>query len=74
MPRVKLLIEGMHCGGCVSRVSTALQGIPGLVLEQVEVGAARVSFDAAQTSTAALTETIGGLGFKVTKEEALAAR
>jgi copper chaperone CopZ len=73
MPRVRLLINGMHCGGCVNRVSIALKSMPGVVVEQVEVGAARVAFDDAQSSTAALTEKISGLGFKVTKTEPLAA-
>ena len=30
--KLKLSIEGMHCGGCVRRVKTALQGFKGVEL------------------------------------------
>lgn len=74
LQNIRLLIDGMHCGGCVNRVSTALRNMPGVVVEQVEVGAARVSYDPAQTSPAILTEKVAGLGFKVTKAEPLTVR
>jgi len=35
----------MHCGSCVRRVSQALAGIPGIVVEQVGLGAARLTTD-----------------------------
>jgi copper chaperone len=41
----KLSIEGMHCGACVRRVSSALEALPGVGVEAVEIGSATVSLD-----------------------------
>jgi copper chaperone len=43
MPEIILRIENMHCGSCVRRVSGALASIKGLLVEEVRIGAARVS-------------------------------
>jgi len=43
MSEFTLQIDGMHCGGCVRRVSQALAGTEGLVVEEVSVGAARLT-------------------------------
>ncbi len=45
MAEFTLRIDGMHCGSCVRRVSQALAGIPGIVVEQVGLGAARLTTD-----------------------------
>jgi len=39
---ITLTIEGMHCDACVRRVSRALQGVAGTVVEQVRIGTAVV--------------------------------
>jgi len=38
-----LRIEGMHCGACVRRVSQALESAQGIHVEEVRIGAARLS-------------------------------
>jgi copper chaperone len=43
MAEFTLKIEGMHCGSCVRRVSQALAATPGLVVNEVRVGAARLT-------------------------------
>jgi copper chaperone CopZ len=43
MAEFKLRIDGMHCGSCVRRVSEALAAVPGVVVNEVRVGAARLS-------------------------------
>ena len=43
MSEFTLHIEGMHCGGCVRRVSQALAQSPGLEVKEVQVGAARIA-------------------------------
>jgi copper chaperone CopZ len=61
---VRLAISGMHCGGCVRRVTAALGEVEGLSEVSVEVGAAR--FDAEDAD--ALKEATGAveaLGFGV---------
>jgi copper chaperone len=40
-----LKIDGMHCGSCMRRVSHALAATPGIVADEVRIGAARVSSD-----------------------------
>ena len=43
MPEFKLTIDGMHCGACVRRVSQALAATPGVVVNEVSVGTAKLS-------------------------------
>jgi copper chaperone CopZ len=38
METVNLSIQGMHCGGCAAKVSTALQSVSGVKVEEVAVG------------------------------------
>jgi copper chaperone len=58
-----LSIEGMHCGGCVRRVTIALQGVRGVELGAVEVGSARVTVDSAQTTAEEIVTAVGRIGF-----------
>jgi copper chaperone CopZ len=66
METVNLSIQGMHCGGCASKVSTALKSVPGTKIEEVSVGRARVSFDPQKTSAEAIIVAVNNLGFKAT--------
>jgi len=43
MPEFTLKIDGMHCGSCVRRVSQALAATEGMVVNEVRLGAARVT-------------------------------
>jgi copper chaperone len=43
MSEFTLRIDGMHCGSCVKRVSQALASVPGATVEEVRLGAARIS-------------------------------
>jgi copper chaperone CopZ len=43
MAEFRLKIDGMHCGSCVRRVSQALAATPGVVVNEVNVGTARLS-------------------------------
>jgi copper chaperone len=43
MAEFTLRIDGMHCGSCVRRVSHALAATPGAVVNEVRVGAARLT-------------------------------
>ena len=65
MDRIKLKIDGMSCGHCVSAVDKALKGVDGVQVEQVAVGSATVSYDPATTSTDKITEAIGDAGYTV---------
>jgi copper chaperone CopZ len=60
---LNLAIEGMHCGACVRRVTSALQGVDGVTVESVEVGSAKVVFDAAATSAPEIAAALDRSGF-----------
>jgi copper chaperone len=60
---LNLAIEGMHCGACVRRVTSALQGVEGVRVNSVEVGSAKVVFDAAETSVQDITAALDRNGF-----------
>jgi copper chaperone CopZ len=62
MKSVEFAIDGMHCGGCVQRVSDALKKVPGVVAERVEVGKARVQLDEGKQS--AVLAALDRLGFE----------
>jgi copper chaperone/Cu+-exporting ATPase len=60
---IRLFIEGMHCGACERRVTNALAGVDGVRIDSVEVGSARVKFDAAKTSPDEITAAVNRIGF-----------
>ena len=43
MAEFTLRIDGMHCGACVKRVTQALASVEGVVVNEVRVGAARLT-------------------------------
>jgi len=43
MSEFTLKIDGMHCGSCVRRVSQALSSTADMVVNEVQIGAARVT-------------------------------
>ncbi len=67
MEHLNLSIDGMHCGGCVNRVTGALKSIPGVTIENVQVGSAALTIDSAQTSPVKITETLKAIGFAAAK-------
>jgi copper chaperone CopZ len=60
---LNLAIEGMHCGACVRRVTSALQSVEGVTVKSVEVGSAEIVFDGAETSAQDITATLDRNGF-----------
>jgi len=59
-----LVIDGMHCGGCVTRVTNTLSKLKGVAVDNVEVGSARVRYQAAETDEAAIVHAIERIGFQ----------
>jgi len=58
MAEFTLRIDGMHCGSCVRRVSQALASTPGVEVNEVRVGAARITSTA---DPAALDQALAAL-------------
>jgi copper chaperone CopZ len=60
---LKLSIEGMHCEGCIRRVSAVLQGVQGVKLGFVEVGSAQLTFDPGEASAEEIAAAVNRIGF-----------
>jgi copper chaperone CopZ len=67
--KVTLAIEGMHCEGCVRRVTAALQGIRGADVVSVEVGSAQIRFDPELVSREEIAEAVNRIGFSARLEK-----
>jgi Cu+-exporting ATPase len=66
--KVVMTIDGMHCTSCASLIELNLMDEDGVRAVEVDypLRRATVEFDPARQSISALTETIEGLGYKVT--------
>lgn len=69
MEKTEIRIEGMSCGGCVANITRQLQAQAGVtdVLVTLDPPLARVQFDAAVSSVAALEQVIEEAGFDVVR-------
>ena len=65
MEKLSLAIDGMSCGHCVSRVRQTLATAPGVHVDDVSIGAASVSYDAAVTSAAKIAAAVSAAGYPV---------
>ena len=63
-------IEGMSCGHCVRAVREALEGVPGVEVEAVEIGHAVVRYDTAEIGRSTLVEAVEEAGYTVAEVEA----
>jgi copper chaperone CopZ len=61
-----LVIDGMTCGHCMTAVSTALTALPGVEVEEVNIGSADVAFDPDQVSVARLLDAVNDEGYVAT--------
>lgn len=61
---ITLAVAGMHCGGCVNTVHTALMGVDGVKGAQVDLagGKVEVAYDAAKTNTDKLIAAVAATG------------
>jgi len=66
METTLLKVVGMTCGGCVRSVTNVLKALPGVVQAEVslEKSEAKVTFDCARTSPAALRKAIEDAGYE----------
>jgi len=60
---LQLSIDGMHCGGCVARVTSTLKKLDGVEVVDVQVGSARVEFDPALASPETIAAAVAKIGF-----------
>lgn len=67
---VTFTIDGMHCGGCVRRVTGALDGIDGISDVTVAVGTATFVSDDDDGILDEAKAAVAALGFTVTGQQA----
>jgi copper chaperone len=65
MEHVALNVEGMSCNGCVRRLEQGLAKLPGVTIEKVEVGYARLAYDPDKTTMIVIENAIANLGFQI---------
>jgi copper chaperone len=63
MESLKLQIEGMSCSHCVRAVKNRLEATPGVEVEDVTIGSARLKYDPARTSVDDIENAIADEGY-----------
>ncbi|MBK8004930.1 MAG: heavy-metal-associated domain-containing protein [Gemmatimonadetes bacterium] len=64
MEALNLSIGGMSCGHCVKAVDQALKAVPGVEVQEVKVGGARVQYDPARTTPSAIAGAVTEAGYE----------
>jgi copper chaperone len=67
---LRLSVEGMHCGGCVRRVTAALERVKGVELGSVDVRSAQMTFNPDQTRAEEIAAAVNRIGFSARIEKA----
>jgi copper chaperone CopZ len=62
---LRLSIEGMHCGGCVTRLTNTLRKLDGVEVRHAEVGSAVVAFDEQRIAGEDIAAAVDKIGFQV---------
>ncbi len=63
MVQLTLSISGMTCGHCAGRVTSALNSVAGVEIENVTIGSATVVYDPNLTSPAQILAAVTGAGY-----------
>jgi len=63
MNKIQLEIEGMSCEHCVAAVTEALDELPGVSVDEVRLGEARVSYDPTQVSPEQIALAVEDAGY-----------
>jgi copper chaperone len=65
MKTQELKIEGMSCGHCVMSVKKELGKLESVVVEDVQIGKAKIQFDETKISAKLIADAIDGAGYKL---------
>ena len=69
MSEFTLQIDGMHCGSCVRRVSRALAAVEGAVVNEVRLGAARLTSTAEPIPVDSAIAALAKAGYTAHREQ-----
>lgn len=65
MEHATLTIEGMSCEHCVRAVKGALEAVPGVAVETVEIGTATIGYEPARASLDDVAAAVAEEGYRV---------
>jgi copper chaperone CopZ len=65
MKTQELKIEGMSCGHCVMSVKKELGKVPGIFVDDVQIGKAKIHYDESKVTEQALARAIDEAGYKL---------
>ena len=65
---LRLVIDGMSCGHCVTAVSGALTSLPSVKVQDVTMGTADVAFDPDKVSVAQILDAVSDEGYVASAE------
>ncbi len=65
MKTQELKIEGMTCGHCVMSVKKELGKVPGIVVDDVQIGKAKIHYDESKVTEQVLARAIDEAGYKL---------
>jgi copper chaperone len=65
MKTQELKIEGMSCGHCVMSVKKELGKLAGVVVDEVQVGRAKIHYDESTVTEQVLAQAIDEAGYKL---------
>ncbi len=65
MKTQELKIEGMSCAHCVMNVKKELSKLAGVVVEDVQIGKAKIQYDKTKISNQIIADTIDRAGYKL---------
>ena len=63
MQKMFLELGGMGCGGCVKNVRKILGAVPGVVIDDVVIGSAKLTYDASATSPQNIVDALTNAGY-----------
>ncbi|MER3522490.1 MAG: cation-transporting ATPase [Ignavibacteria bacterium] len=58
-------IEGMTCGHCVMNVRKELSNLQGVIIDDVQIGSARLHYDEAKVSQHEIARAIENAGYRL---------
>ncbi len=70
MRDLEIAISGMSCGHCVGRVTKALSAVPGVRVDDVQIGSARVAYEPSTASPDVILRAVRDLGYGAEAPEA----
>jgi copper chaperone CopZ len=64
MTQVELKVSGMNCAHCVRAVTEALQSVSGVTVNDVRIGGAAVTIDAAAVKVGDVIDAVADAGYE----------